>query len=322
MVTPYPETSTETDLAEDKIKFYLHATQAVRGSCIIRMLNEHEEQEFSKIIGQFVNTTLLAEVTEKDLNQFCISHTSHMLTINFILEILEDHLDIASQVTMSQNMVQKCLVDNISHKNTESLKFIVKDKHNIKHFKIPICSLRAIKSCYFCSICDQYETGNVNNTNGLIVYDNPNLFNWIFLFIMYGITPEPNDYELIKDMIIISHKYNVRELKYICEKYLVRYIDFDTVLNLMSIAFTSNATYLATYTIAFIKLHIKRYANAPELQNLPENISNKVIKLMKNIEVKTMQPHPSFSFTSHLYTTDLKMKMMVDPNHNFIISGK
>jgi len=318
MVTPYLESSTELDLEEDKIKFYLHATQPVRGSCIIRIINEHEEQEFSKIIGCFMNTTLLAETTENDLNQFCLSHSSHMLTINFVLEILEDCLDIASQLTMSENMVQKCLFENTPPNNMELLKFVV----NGKHFKAPIYSLRAAKSCYFNKICDQYETDKKINADGLIIRDNPDLFNRVLLFIMYAITPEPNDYQLIKDLMIASHKYDVLKLKHICEKYLVHYIDFGTVLNLMSIALTHDATYLATYTIAFIKLHIKRYANAPELQNLPEEMSDKVIKLMKKIEIRTMQPRPSFSFTSHLYTTDLKMKMMVDSNHNLIISDK
>jgi len=311
MVTPYTE-STEVNPAEDKVKFYLHATQPVRGSYVIRILNEHEERHLSKMIGHFTNTILLAEVTENDLNQFCISHSSHMLTINFVLEILEDHLDNVSHITISQNMVQKYLADDQSHNdNVESLKFLVMDKY----FKVPIYLLRAIKSCYFNTLCDKYETDSDTNENGILINDNPDLFKQILLFIMHDITPKPNDYESIKNLIILSDKYDVAKLKHICERYLLRHIDFSTVLNLLRIAIASNATYLATHTIAFIKLHIKRYADAPELQNLSGEIGNKMIQLMKQFDIKIAQTRPSFCFMSHLYTVDL-MNLIIDSNHN------
>ncbi|EFN66469.1 TD and POZ domain-containing protein 4 [Camponotus floridanus] len=178
---------------------------------------------------------------------------------------------------------------NFERSNLTNLKVkskgLITFKFKEERYNLPVQTLYATNSEYFKSICDYAMVENEKGIYEIEVDEMPVPFKQMLSFILSGFIPDPFNYHMLRDLLIMASKYNVQTLKILCESYLIRMINIENCIDLVQLAFSYNAYSLKKHTSLFIKLYLKEVLRTKEFQRLSQNNLEEIIELISNINL-------------------------------------
>ncbi|XP_024888864.1 BTB and MATH domain-containing protein 43-like [Temnothorax curvispinosus] len=265
--------------------------QSFDGSCTTTIMAPTANNVLSSkfISGRISDRILLIEISLSDSQ---ISYTDSLI-IHCKFEIFHNlinktvHMNLlpsSKEFSKDVTHVEDSTSDEFRFKDEESIKFIVGEDQYVISKK----SLCAINSSYFNNICRTHEGEEKNmtiNMNELVADNEVESFGQILLYILTG-SIDHGDCDMLKELLTTAHKYDVSALKLTCENYLLRYITIDNAVELIQLAFSSNAKFLETHSASFIKFHIIEIRDTKEFRNLPPEDFNKIMELIEKSEVE------------------------------------
>lgn len=93
--------------------------------------------------------------------------------------------------------------------------------------------------------------------------------------------------ETLYDLIIAAEKYNIKDLKYLCENLLIKNTSKDNVIGHLNIAHLNNASFLEQYTIKFLKLYENILIETSDFKMLIRKFPELITKIMEvNLDSK------------------------------------
>jgi len=113
-------------------------------------------------------------------------------------------------------------------------------------------------------------------------------------FIKTNMLPEPMYYNDVKilELLAVAYRYDVKDLKVICERYLIINIDFTNAVKYLNVAIKFEAKILEEHAIAFIKYHLNELMDTEEFEKLPRSDLRRLMKsLMECKSNTTCQPN-------------------------------
>ncbi|XP_011884047.1 PREDICTED: uncharacterized protein LOC105571184 [Vollenhovia emeryi] len=277
---------------QDKIiKFYIRTLTAFTASCTTTVTDSYRESNKSLsnkyVSGIIHDKTLLVEIGQSyprfyDLAIHCKIEIYQKLISSTM------HMDLPSSLTIFKDM--KRLNNStlkFESKNEKSIKFVVGEQSYIISKKL----LWATNSSYFMNVCLTHEGEEKDMTSELERLGEMLTFKKILSYILTGsLSINKSDYYMFKELLKTSDKYDVPTLKFICEHYLVRSFTVDNTVELVQLAFSSNAKVLEKHLATFIKFHEKIITKSRAFLSLLPEDSNKIMELIKKskiLEVKT-----------------------------------
>jgi len=150
-------------------------------------------------------------------------------------------------------------------------------------------------------VCKTYEAGKEDEDITVIIDDVPDTFLTMLMFIKTGTLPESTNYDNAKmlELLILAYRYDVKDLKVTCERYLIRNINLTNVIKYLDIAIKFEAKVLEEYVMAFIKFNFKNLIRIEEFQELSQSYLEKIMKSFQQFEVK--KQHVPICTTDVLY---------------------
>jgi len=276
-----------SEVMKSTLRFFLLTETNFQGICDVGIVSS---SDFRKIkckstSGLISNMTLLYETTIESLQSYITNNNLVMyFEIEFahLIDTESVHVDMMpSNTTLYEqfNSERSNLV-NLKAKDKELITFKIKDEH----YSFPKKALYATNSKYFKNILDMLE--NKKDLSYEIEIDEmPITFKQMLSFILSGLIPDPFNYHMLLDLLIMAHRYDVRTLKFLCEFYLIRMINIENSIDLIQIAFACNADSLKKHTSLFIKLYLKEVVRISEFQRLSQNDLDKIFELVYNINL-------------------------------------
>ncbi|XP_028048339.2 TD and POZ domain-containing protein 1-like [Monomorium pharaonis] len=271
-----------TSLTQYDLKVYLLTTKPFVGLCTTSIKYSDERSSSQSISGYISNMTELYEglnlTLKRDIDSFIIR--CKLKIFRHLKNDTKHICNLLPSSTISKDI--KSLEDSTfedKSKGDKSITFLLGTEKYIISKKL----LWTTNSNYFKNICLTHEAKEKDMTNELKTNEEIEAFKQILLFIITGSqSVESYNYYRRTTLFKIANKYDVVTLKLICEHYLLESITVNNAIELIQLAFTFKTQLLETYLINFIKFYIKEIVNTEEFQNLPEEDSNKIIKLIKN----------------------------------------
>jgi len=149
--------------------------------------------------------------------------------------------------------------------------------------------LSAIGGSYFSLICKTYEKGKEDEDIKVIIDDISDAFLMMLKFIKTGALPERicHDDVKISELLAVAYRYDVKNLKILCERYLVRKINVVNAIKYLDIAIKFEAKNLEEHTIAFIKFNLDELMETEEFEELPRPYLHKLMKSLTECKVST-----------------------------------
>ncbi|XP_011865822.1 PREDICTED: uncharacterized protein LOC105560917 [Vollenhovia emeryi] len=278
---------------QDKIiKFHIRTLTAFTGSCTTTVTDSNiccseSNKSLKYVSGIIHDKTLLVEIKLSCPWYYdCVIHCEIEIYQKLISNTM--HMDLLSSLAIFKDM--KRLNNStlkFESKNEKSIKFVVGEESYIISKKL----LWATNSSYFMNVCLTHEGEEKDMTSELDELGEMHTFKKILSYILTGsLSINESDYYMFKELLKTSDKYDVPTLKFICEHYLVRSFTVDNTVELVQLAFSSNAKVLETHLATFIKFHEKIITNSRVFRSLPPEDSNKIMELIKKseiLEVKT-----------------------------------
>lgn len=305
---PFPETaeymiqieiSIASEWSSSLVKFYLVTEIPFNGMCDVFIINIYGKILVNSTWGFISNMTLLYETTIKTLFNDLDADT---LTISFTFEIfhryLYDTVHIKalplSKLSLTYSNSQNLTLDDTPD---GTITFVL----NGKYYDVSKKLLHNTKCVeYFCS------TYKENMTNDLITIndnDMQDVFKIMLLYIKTGLISEQLDYYKAKSLLEVANKCDLQNLKLICEEYLIRTITIYSAIELVQLAFLSNAKILEKHAASFIKFYIQEIINIEEFQSLPQEHLDEIIKLVAKIQTlktETLESSESIKISEHV----------------------
>ncbi|XP_071636653.1 uncharacterized protein [Temnothorax longispinosus] len=168
----------------------------------------------------------------------------------------------------------------------KSIKFIVGEEEYVISKKI-LCDTN---SSYFKYICLTHKEKEKDMTNELVTDNEVESFQQVLLYITTDSIDQGN-YKMLKKLLTAADKYDVPTLKLTCQHYLLRSLTIQNAIELVQLAFSSNAKFLETHSVTFIIFHIKEIRDTEAFQSLSQEDLNKIMGLIEKskFEVSTDQ---------------------------------
>lgn len=274
-----------SEVMKSTLRFYLLTETNFEGTCDVCIV---DPLSFHKIVcksisGLISNMTLLYETTLESLQNYIINDSLVMyFEIEFIHKFVTKsiHIDMMPSSTTLNKQLNSEISMLVNFKTVDEglITFNVKGVYYI----FPKRVLYATNSKYFKSICEESENKK-GNTYEVEIDEMPVPFKKMLSFILSGLISEPFNYRMLKDLLIMAHKYDVQTLKSLCEFYLIRMINIQNSIELIQLACVYDANFLKKHTLLFIKLYLKEVVRIKEFQRLPQNDLEEIIKLVYSI---------------------------------------
>lgn len=279
------------DSLEDTIAFYILTDMKFGSFYSIRQIGINGEVGIHSDSNYLNNMMLLYETKVSKLmkNSF-----EDLLKLNFKFDIFFHSLNTAihtkylSPFSPVKNLESEQLMieNDLQFDKKKMITFII-DGEDYSISKNLLC---ATKSRYFRFLCD---TKN-DVSDKLIVTENPDVFKEMLSFVFNDAISKldlyvweqriRNSENKVEDFLIIAHKYDVQNLKILCEQILIQNIRIDNALELMQIALQTDAKCLKKSLAAYIKFHINFLRNKQFL-SLPETQMNEIIEIINKLQV-------------------------------------
>jgi len=273
-----------SDVMESKLRFYLVTETKFKGTCDIRVVNPYNLQKIKckSTSGLISNLTLLHETTLESLQKYLIDNT---IVMYFQIEIIHKfftqsiHMDVTPNTTLCKEGNSERPILDLKVKG--QITFKIKEER----YSLPIETLYAINSKYFKSKCDYAMFESEKGIYEIEIDEMPVPFKQMLSFILSGSIPDPFNYHMLRDLLIMAHRYDVQTLKFLCESYLIRMINIENSIDLIQLAFSCEADSLKKYTALFIKLYLKEIVRTKEFLRLPQNNLEEIIELVSNVNL-------------------------------------
>ncbi|XP_071578511.1 protein roadkill-like [Temnothorax nylanderi] len=272
------------------IKCYILTNNSFCGSCTTTITCAPRQYFSSNFIsGHISDMTLLIEFsTERfsfDRTGALIVHCKFEIFHNLInkairMNLLPSLTEFSNDVTYFEDST----VDKFRCKDEESIEFVVGKKQYVISRKL----LRATNSSYFKYICLTHKEKVKDMTDELVTDNEIQSFEQILMYITTGSIEQR--YYMLKNLLTATDKYDVPTLKLACEHYLLRCITIENAVELIQLAFSSNAKFLETNLAIFIKFYIKEITDAKTFKSLSRENSIKIMELIeksKPLEIST-----------------------------------
>ncbi|XP_071581182.1 TD and POZ domain-containing protein 5-like [Temnothorax nylanderi] len=278
------------------IKCYILTNNSFGGSCTTTIMyaprQYYDEPSYDELSSNFIsghisNMTLLIEFSERfsfNPTDALIVHCKFEIFHNLINKTIRMNLLPSTEVSKDVICSEDSTFDEFRSKDKDSIKFIVGKEQYVLSRK----SLCATNSSYFKNICLTHKGKEKNMTNELVTDNAVKSFRQILLYILTG-SIDQSDYDMLKDILIAAHTYDVPTLKLTCQHYLLRSLTIKNAVELMQFALSLNAKFLETHLATFIKFHIKEIMDTKTFKSLSREDSNKMMELIKKskFEVST-----------------------------------
>ncbi|KAG5312152.1 KL41B protein, partial [Acromyrmex insinuator] len=267
------------DQFSNTVRFYILTNKAFHGSCVTTIKYPlHTVLSSKSIMGRISNKTLLIELPRLEFktgitNTSLLVHCKFDIFRNLVSDTIQMKLLPPSAVfSKDVRYLQDSTLDEIQSTNEKSITFIIGKEQYVISKKL----LYATNSNYFKKICFTQDKKEKDMTNELKNYE-LQAFKMMLIYIKTS-SVELRDYDMLKKLLIIAHRYDVVALKLTCEHYLLHYITIQNAVELVQLAFSTNAKFLEIHSTAFIKFNITEIMDTKEFQNLPKEYSNKMIE--------------------------------------------
>lgn len=280
------------DKLKSKVRFYLLTKKEFMGKCEISFAHHYETTceniHWSPYIGTMTNMTLLCEIALGFFGEDIISKDK--IIINFKFEILDRfhaqtiHMNIPTNIICKNfNYERESDVNMGTNDKVKSIVFLI----NKDHYSIPMTLLRRINSTYFNNICDMYENDENMKMPYKIKVDDSNMlaFKRMLIFILSGSLTTSYNYDQLRNLLIVAHKYDVETLKLICEQYLLRKLNIHNSVDLIMLAISCNAKILEEKIAIFIKFYLKEIFQDKKFYNLSQENVDKIFDLIDEINI-------------------------------------
>ncbi|KAL6267363.1 hypothetical protein P5V15_000438 [Pogonomyrmex californicus] len=290
------------------IHLYLNSKVEFLGSCELHIFYS-KTNRMTKLTEMSICSTKrflkLYEIEEDTFRKYL--HTENTITMQFVFE---NYCKIQND-TVHANVVTSCPIfqnEQIIHKNSilcndftsndiKSITFKIQEEY----YTVPIYLLRASNSSFFMNFCDTEKDVDLDE---LIPDDQIEYLKDILHFFITSSLPDINSYfDYHERLLEIAHKYDVRDVKKICEVYLVDNITIKNVIELAQRALSCDADFLISHIISFIKIHFQKIANSVQFKYLSHEDSNKIMELIKVNETSRNQVVEPILSSTLIYLT-------------------
>ncbi|XP_011259185.2 uncharacterized protein LOC105253088 [Camponotus floridanus] len=276
-----------SEVMKSTLRFFLLTGTNFQGVCDVGIVSS---SDFRKIkckstSGLISNMTLLYETTIESLQSYITNNNLVMyfeieFAHLFVTESMYVDMMPSSTILYKQFNSEQSNLINLKAKDKELITFKIKEEH----YSFPKKALYAINSKYFKNIFDMLENKK-DLSYEIEIGEMPIPFKQMLSFILFGLLPDPLNYHMLRDLLIMAHKYDVQTLKILCESYLIHMINIENSIDLIQLALTYNAKSLGKHTSLFIKLYLKEVVRINEFQRLSQNDLDKIFKLVYDINL-------------------------------------
>ncbi|XP_032670147.1 speckle-type POZ protein-like A [Odontomachus brunneus] len=291
-----------TDDNKEHLKFYIIFKEWYIGSCHIFIKNTtiNFYKELKVIANEhnitYIKNELLCSIPIIYLLENANCLPNNTLTVRFECK----WYDVLSETVMCTNLQFNEEMQISSNKNNdmipdkESLVIFVIGDERLYANKNLICSKSSVFDKMFNSQMKESETNEVEITD--IKY---NILKLFLSYIQFTLLPNLviDDIQTLSELFVVADKYDVQDLKLLCELQLIKLIDAKGYIEFfdMDLIWLRNTTYLEKYIGKLIQVQPESIRN-PQLAELIETNSKYLIRIAKytntNMEV-------SCSFNTH-----------------------
>ncbi|GAB1867217.1 Speckle-type POZ protein [Camponotus japonicus] len=202
------------------------------------------------------------------------------LTICFKFLIYDDLIN--HNICYSYNPEIHMLATSFVHnEKSDSLITFVIDGKRLQANKALLCLKSEVFKAMF--NCGLKESANNEVEITDIKYD---ILQQLLFFLQTGYLSEnvKTDTKVAYELIIAAEKYDLKDLKLICEEHIIRNTTKDNVAEHLKFAHSNNATVLLEYALSFIKLHLRDIMDTPNFITLMQEyhellLQTKIIKV-------------------------------------------
>jgi len=206
------------------------------------------------------------------------------LTVCFQFEIIESlsynyinqTIGEIEEPTYSDNFLM------VSNTKLNSFVTIVIDEKQLYINKELLCSKSDVFEAMFNSEMKESNTDIVEIND--ITYD---VFKYLISYMETGnlanlkMNADINYTKTLYDLIAAANKYNIKDLRFLCENLLIKNTSKDNVIEHLNIAHLHNASFLEQYTIKFIKLYENIITQTSDFKSLIPKFPELVTKIKK-----------------------------------------
>lgn len=276
---------------KELLRIYMTTEEEFAGSYEIFFIDLKERELLVSTDVVYISKRML--LYEKELGLLIKNSDSDAFELNFRFDIFYSfsnttiHVNPLPSSAAKDLKSEKSILDNDSKfDNKESLEFIIDGQH----YSVSKNRLCAINSSYFKHLCNTEE----DITNELIIKDRPKAFQEMLSFIIIN-SARPLDLCLeqwirksgmVKDLLIVANKYDVQNLKTICEEILLQNITFENALELIQLALLNDAKCLEKCVASFIKFYIEKFLRFETFLSLPQEQIDKILEATEKIDSK------------------------------------
>jgi len=281
---------TEHFPTRNMIKFYMLTERPFRGVCEMYIAYLGHRIPCLSKAGYIDDGSCLLEIKASTLLQYVKEGTLTLtFTITVFRDIISESLHMRPIALDTINTKNERKYDNLTSEEISlSSPFVIFQMDNETH-KVSKQLLSAIGGSYFSLICKTYEKGKEDDDIKVIIDDISDAFLIMLKFIKTGALPERicRDDVKISELLAVAYRYDVKDLKIICERYLVRNINIINAMKYLDIAIKFEAKNLEEHTMAFIKFNLDELMETEEFEELPRPYLRKLMKSLTECKVST-----------------------------------
>lgn len=266
----------------EKLRFYIITEAPFIGSCEIFCTRLEK-------VESFISTDIVYIEKKRLLCDIDVVLDRLKIELHFRFDILHGFLNIHINslplfATKDLKSEKSILDHNSNFNDEESLEFIIDGQH----YSI-IKSILCAGSNYFKYLCNIQE----DITSELIIKDRPEAFKKMLSFIIIDLLIlQFTDYleewvresHIIPDLLIVADRYDVPNLKFVCESVLVKDIAVENVSELMELATVSDTSRLKKNVTNFLKSCKEKFVYSKTFLSLRRDRRYKILKIIEESE--------------------------------------
>lgn len=268
---------------KDNLKLYIYdiLSEKFKASYSICLkTNKKDITSVAKSMHQICTNDLLCTISYANykISSMPMSFLpNEILTIYFIFDIFYnfsntsiDHLYFPTTQLNNINIV----VPN--RKESNSLVTFVINKECLQVNKDLLCSHSEVFKAMF--QCGLKESAN----NKVEITDTSyNILKELLSFLQNGYISQniKTNAVALCELFITAEKYDVKDLKLVCEQYLIINTTIKNVIEYLKIAYLNGGEILKNYAIKLINLHFKEVADTPEFETLVQKYPKLLIEI-------------------------------------------
>nr|XP_012218966.1 PREDICTED: uncharacterized protein LOC105670174 [Linepithema humile] len=268
-------------IENSEIQFYIVTEQKFTGSCSILL------EDLSAMSCETLNDTksfMIFEEKDNYINAHRLDDLSSIpkqIKIKCVLEVFQKILSDSIHTPLSSTNLKiensSPIRDSNSKEDTKLIKFMISGiSYSVsKHI------LYTTKSNFFKTFLQ-----NIQIKNEIKIEEfQSNYFKTVLTYIQTGLVQFPEEHMTYSELLKNAYKYDVQNLKLICEQYLLREVTYQTAVEFMKLALICDAKLLAEYAASVIKFYYEKIAYTKEFQLLQQEYSDKINELIEKSKI-------------------------------------